>query len=397
MKIYSFTDKQGYEGWGIDYVLGGQRFRKRIGVGKKGKRAAELSLKKLETQIYENRAGLEVRRGRAITFNEFKAEYLKRHGQYKLSKDVEKYFLESLSSFFGNIPLHQITYEMIERYQRQRAAKASVGVNRELFLLRSLFNKATRWNSQKASNEEKWLVPVTNPISGIRFQPETPRDRYLTDDEIKKVLSNAESEQFKDVFLLALNTGMRKGEIQNIAMEDMDFEHGTILIPQNKTKSLGSSNRSQSVPMNGIVKKILLKYHSDKAGDAGTKPFDYNFRKAFETAVTRAKINDVHFHDTRHTAATLLYKVGVDLYTIARLLRHTIQGPIQITAIYTAVLDQTLHDAVCKLERYFEGVVFAETLQNTRKVGKNPANARNGVWYQENYNDVSTYNRVCCN
>ena len=151
MKIYSFTDRQGHEGWGIDYVLGGLRCRKRIGVGKKAKRAAELSLKKLETQIYENRGGLEVKRGRAVTFNEFKAEYLRRHGQYKLSKDVEKYFLESLASFFGSIPLHQITYEMIERYQRQRSAKASVGVNRELFLLRSLFNKATRWNSQKAS------------------------------------------------------------------------------------------------------------------------------------------------------------------------------------------------------------------------------------------------------
>ena len=87
----------------------------------------------------------------------------------------------------------------------------------------------------------------------------------------------------------------------------------------------------------------------------------------------------------------------MDLYTIARLLRHTIQGPIQITAIYTAVLDQTLHDAVLKLERYFEGVLFAKTPQNPRKVGKNPAAARNGVWYQENYNDVSTYNRVCCN
>ena len=219
----------------------------------------------------------------------------------------------------------------------------------------------------------------------------------MTDDEIKKVLAHAQTEQFKDVFLLALNTGMRKGEIQNIAMEDMDFEHGTILIPQNKTKSLGSSNRSQSVPMNGMVKKILRKYHSDKAEDVGKKPFDYNFRKAFETAKKRAKINDVHFHDTRHTAATLLYNVGVDLYTIARLLRHTIQGPIQITAIYTAVLDQTLHDAVCKLERYFEGVLFAKTPQNPRKVGKNPATARNGVWYQENCNDVSTYNRVCCN
>ena len=397
MKTYSFKDRKGKEGWGIDYVLGGRRCRKRIGVGKKAKRAAELSLKKMETQIYENRGGLDVIRGSAITLNEFKAEYLKRHGQYKLSKDVEKYFLENLCGFFGNIPLHQITYEMIEKYQRRRAPKASVGVNRELFLLRSLFNKATRWNSQKADNEEKWLLPATNPISGIRFQPETPRDRYLTDDEIKKVLAKAKSEKFKDVFLLALNTGMRKGEIQNIAMEDIDFEHSTILIPQNKSKSLGSTNRSQSVPMNGIVKKILRKYYSAKAEDSGSKPFDYNFRKAFETAVKKTEFSDVHFHDTRHTTATLLYKQGVDLYTIAKLLRHTIQGPIQITAIYTAVLDQTLHEAVWKLERYFEGTIFTKKRQNPRKVGKNPATARNGVWYQENDNVVSTYNRVCCN
>ena len=397
MKTFSSRNRQGQEIWGIDYVLGGRRFRNRIGIGHKAKRAAELSLKKLETQIYENRGGLEVKRGRPITLSEFKEEYLKRHGQYKLSKDVEKYFLENLCGFFGNIPLHQITYEMIEKYQRQRTPKASVGVNRELFLLRSLFNKATRWNSQKAENEERWLLPATNPISGIRFQPETPRDRYLTDDEIKKVLAHAQTEQFKDVFLLALNTGMRKGEIQNITMEDMDFEHHTILIPQNKTKSLGSTNRSQSVPMNGIVRKILKKYHSDRKSDSGKKPFDYNFRKAFETAVNRAKIKNMHFHDTRHTAATLLYKQGVDLYTIAKLLRHTIQGPIQITSIYTAVLDETLHEAVRKLERYFEDLFSEKTPENPGKVGKNPATARNGVFYQENYNAVSTYNRVCCN
>jgi integrase len=181
-------------------------------------------------------------------------------------------------------------------------------------------------------------------------------------------------------------------------MEDMDFEHGTILIPQNKSKSWGSTNRSQSVPMIGIVRSILMKYYSDKNQDKGKKPFDYNFRKA-KTALRRAELKGkgIHFHDTRHTAATLLYKVGSDLYTIARFLRHTIQGPIQITAIYTAVLDETLHKSVGKLERYFEGVLFAKTPQTPWKVGKNPAIGRNGFCYPENYNDVSAYNRVCCN
>lgn len=158
---------------------------------------------------------------------------------------------------------------------------------------------------------EERLLPVTNPVSGIRFQPEMPRDRYLTDDEIRQALNNAKNEKFKDVFLLALNTGMRKGEIQNIAIEGIDFEHSTILMPQNKSKSLGSTNRLQSVPMNGIVKRILRKYHSDKVKDVDKKPFDCVFRKAFETAVNNIEFADVHFHDTRHTAATLPYKEGL--------------------------------------------------------------------------------------
>lgn len=399
MRIYSLKNKNGEEIWGIDYALGHRRIRKRIGIGCKGKRTAELSLKKLEAQMYENRGGLEVKRGKAITLSEFKTEYYNRHGQYKLSRDVEKYFLDHLCDFFGKIPLHQINYEMIEKYQRQRTPDAKIGVNRELFLLRSLFNKAHQWNSQKAANEEKWLLPNSNPLSGIRFHPGTPRDRYLTDDEIRNILKHAQTDEFKDVFLLALNTGMRKGEIQNIAMEDIDFEHGTILIPQNKSRSLGSTNRSQSVPMNGIVKRILMKYYSDKKEDRLKKPFDYNFRKAFETAVRRAKLQDkdLHFHDTRHTAATLLYKQGVDLYTIAKLLRHTIQGPVQITAIYTAVLDQTLHNAVARLEQYFTTVIFSKNAENPSKVGTFLALRQSNFLYEENYSTVTACGRICCN
>jgi integrase len=51
-----------------------------------------------------------------------------------------------------------------------------------------------------------------------------------------------------------------------------------------------------------------------------------NLRRAFRSAVRQAKIEDLHFHDLRHTFATRLVQAGVDLYQVQRLLGH--QSPV---------------------------------------------------------------------
>ena len=74
-----------------------------------------------------------------------------------------------------------------------------------------------------------------------------------------------------------------------------------------------------NVPMNDVVQEVLLslRKHPDFP-----KIFLSNHRELFARILKRAKINDICFH-TRHTAASHLAMVGVDILTISRILSHS--------------------------------------------------------------------------
>jgi integrase len=82
--------------------------------------------------------------------------------------------------------------------------------------------------------------------------------------------------------------------------------------------------------------------------EAGTPLDGPNLRRAFRSALKKAKIEDLHFHDLRHTFATRIVQVGVDLYKVQRLLGH--KSP-QMTQRYAHHYPESLRDGVDALER----------------------------------------------
>lgn len=83
-----------------------------------------------------------------------------------------------------------------------------------------------------------------------------------------------------------------------------------------------------------------------------------NPRKSFETALTVAKIENCTMHDLRHTFASYLAYLKVDLYTIAVLLGHkTRGGQYSITARYTHLQQDYLLEVVKKLATYLKDIV----------------------------------------
>ena len=363
MRVYSRVNGAGEEVWYLDYIVNGKRIRKKVGKGKEGKKIAELSLSKIQVKIAEGKF-LDVKRSTKIGFTTFvNSQFKPRHAERQASYVVRKYQIEKLCRFFGETPLDEISFGLIEKYKDASSSKASVGVNRDLSILRCIFNKAKQWNNQRVDTEEKWALPETNPVTGIEFFEEEHRDRYMSDEELRRAFAVA-GPRLRDAMLVAIHTGLRKGEIQGIKKEHFDFVHNAILLPDTKSKRLGSTNKTQSVPMNKTVRKIASRY----VRNGIEKPFDYDWRTAFETVVEKAKIPNCHFHDLRHTFATLLYKLGVDMYTIARLLRHKVQGPLQVTSIYTAVLDPQLHAAVEKLDDYLAFLDGTKEAQEEKKI-----------------------------
>ncbi|MBI2485679.1 MAG: site-specific integrase [Deltaproteobacteria bacterium] len=150
------------------------------------------------------------------------------------------------------------------------------------------------------------------------------KERVLSVEEEKRLLG-AVTEDYKDIILFALNTGMRLGEILGLKWEWADLEESLINLPQTHTKS----KRSRKVPVNPVTRRILLERKLKSGGEEFIfKRESYysllgKLRRSFKEACNRAGITDLRFHDLRHTVGTRLGEEGVPIQTISKPLRHT--------------------------------------------------------------------------
>jgi integrase len=126
----------------------------------------------------------------------------------------------------------------------------------------------------------------------------------------------------REIIIVALNTGMRRGEILSLRWSQVDFMRDLIFVTQTK------SGKDRVIPMNEAVRNALLSLSRE-----GERVFQVDWiKKAWMGALKEAKIEDFTFHDLRHTAATRLADAGADAFTIASILGHS---TIQMSARYT--------------------------------------------------------------
>jgi len=307
----------------IDYRADGKRVREVVGTSKK---QAELLLSKRKVEVVENRH-FDVRKSQRITFEEFVKTYLDLHSRVNKKPKVirrDEGLIKNLSGKFSEKYLYQITPMMIEAYKSERLRVvvnpantnmeelktiAPATVNRELACLKSIFNKAIQW--KKATE---------NPVRQVQMLRENnERRRYLQEEEFKKLIDACPT-CIKPIVILALNTGMRKGEILNLKWVDIDLQQRIAYLLDTK------NGERREVFLNEVAVDTLRKltHHATseyvfcKAG--GLKYND--IRGYFETALKKCGILDFKFHDLRHSFASHLVMSGVDLKTVQELLGH---------------------------------------------------------------------------
>ncbi|MDD5431664.1 MAG: site-specific integrase [Candidatus Omnitrophica bacterium] len=296
------------DNWYIDYYANGIRKREKIGTSKK---LAETVLQKRKVQVAEGKF-LDIKREKKIKFDDFANEYLEVYSKpNNRSWKADLHNLNRLKSFFDGVCLHEITPLLVERFKVERVKEVKPAtVNRALARLKSIFNKAIAWGKFNG----------VNPVNSVKFFPEdNQRTRYLEKEEIIKFFEYC-SGNIKPIVIVALNTGMRKGEILNLKWHDIDFKRDIIYLLKTK------NNSKREIPMNEAAKTALIKVkkHVDSpyifCGKDG-RPLQ-NIRKSFFTALEKAGIINFRFHDLRHTFASQLVMSGVDLNTVRELLGH---------------------------------------------------------------------------
>jgi len=222
--------------WFIDYYANGKRKREKIGSSKV---LAETVLKKRKVEIAEGKF-LDIKKEQKVKFEELAQMYINIHARpNKRSCHSDEYLIKTLGRFFGGKYLYEITTMAVDQFKAERAKEVSLAtVNRALACLKCMFNKAIEWGKAEV-----------NPAKKVKlFKENNIRVRYLEKEEIRKLINNATA-HLKPILIVALNTGMRKGEILNLKWHDLDFKNNVIFIRQSK------SGEKREVPMNPLVRR----------------------------------------------------------------------------------------------------------------------------------------------
>jgi integrase len=216
----------------------------------------------------------------------------------------------------GDYALAQITPALIAK-QRDELLKlrSPATVNRYLAGLSKAFSNAVR----------EWHWVHENPVRRVAKESEPQgRVRFLSDDERTALLSTCRESELPALYLvvlLALTTGMRRGELLGLRWPDVDLERRLIVL--NKTKN----RERRSVPIVPEVAALLREHAKVRRLDSDLlfpgnngKPVDID--RAWYAALRAAKVKNFRFHDLRHTAASYLAMSGATTAELAAVLGH---------------------------------------------------------------------------
>jgi integrase len=231
----------------------------------------------------------------------------------------------------GKCSSKQIAQNSIDKFILERGSEIKrTTLNKDLRNLRTFIN----W-----CREKRYL----NGTIKIRELKEDERPvKSLNNAQVKKLMSVARLYQtIRLRILLALGTGLRRGDIESLSISDIDFENNSITTSSRKTrKSMGSR------PVSTAVMTELSRYVCDL--DPGQeKLFNDNFSyKRWRKICQKAGLVDLKFHDLRKTFGSMLAQNGISTAVTQKLLEHS--SPHLTNKVYTNV-DPVLRTAVEQL------------------------------------------------
>lgn len=334
--------------WYYDFMIRGIRYREAIPEAHT-KKQAEQAEAQARLDVFQGKYGRPTGTESLVQFaNDIYLPWAKIN---KRSWKSDVSHVRVICDYFRSRSFREITPMLVERFKRDRqisntvrkSTRSSSTVNKELQCLSRIFHLAID-NGYAESN----------PCRKVKkLRADDQRNRYLLPDEETRLLAalNEQRAYLRPIVILALNTGMRRGEILGLTRQSVDFQRGVIYVGNTKT------GRNREIPMNAAVRQELVALQSSPIEseyvfvNRGTGQRLVDIKKGFTGACREAGISDFRFHDARHTAATRMADAGVDAFTIAEILGHS---SIQMTRRYTHAIGENKRKAVEALCGYAE-------------------------------------------
>ncbi len=191
-------------------------------------------------------------------------------------------------------------------------------INRYFAILRHVYSVAIR----------EWGWADSNPVVKIRpFREPEGRERILSDADLRRIVDTLDShprQDFQLIVRIALVTGCRRGNVESIRWEHIDFNNRTVIFPDTK------NNRPHVAPLPEDICARLSARRIEMAAFSGpvfpsregsASPY-VDVKQVWRRFVKALGMTDLRFHDLRHNVGSFLAKQNVSLFMIGKVLGH---------------------------------------------------------------------------
>jgi len=335
-------------------MINGKRYHRAVPEASEKKQAAKAEAV-FKTALLQGRLK-EVERRKYIDLKELISEYLQYSKTNKISYSNDEIYCNHFLNFIGNKDINEITPQHIEKYKNHRQKESIIVVKKDKdgnetkitkYIQNSTINRELNSISKMFSIavENDWLDE--NPCFKVKkLRVENKQERFLTKEEETRLFDACilDKAYLRPIIICALHTGMRKAEILNLKWSCVDFTHKYIDVLKTK------SGKARKIPISNTLFQELENMPRTSeyvfTNLATKKPY-YDLKKPFERLCDKADINDLRFHDLRHTAATRMVSAGIDLVVVQELLGH---HDIKTTMRYSHPVPERKLDAINALD-----------------------------------------------
>lgn len=319
--------------WWLDYRVNGRRVRESAETTRKEQALA--LLRERQQAAWEGRYFPGRGEAKAITVRKLVDDWLDERAS-KASIDHDRARLERAVDHFGaGRIVASITSAEISAWRKALASEglAVATINRHLAALRGALNLAV----------DRELIH-RNPMRGVRLEAErNERDRLCSREEYERLRDEAIGD-LRVVIVMGYWLGMRLGEIAGLEWGRVDVERGTLRLSAAATKEAAA--KALPLPAEAVRELKALRRRDDGRVFKHTVQ---TYSRLFGELCDELKIQDLRFHDLRHTAVTRMLEAGIDLRTIQAFTGHK---TLLMVKRYAKVTETRLRDAMSQVEAH---------------------------------------------
>lgn len=291
-----------------------------------------------------------------VTVGDVVGLYLERYAVPRLKATtvarIRSYHANHYNPVLGDVLLVEFGVQHWDAlvYAARTRGLAASSINNIAITLRAILNRASAWG----------MIENVPAYKNIRTLP--PQTRVLSKEEEHALLNVLQPENWKRAAILALNTGLRLGELLGLDWEDIEWSGARLHVRRTLT-ALGDlhppkSGKERTLPLPSAARRVLREQHASDTGQSAHVFGARNSRArcSYATAAmvirnrrARAGLKGIGWHTLRHTFATRLILRGAPLRVVQALLGHS---SVSMTLRYSHLTDSSLRDAIALLEDF---------------------------------------------